>query len=102
MKKNILKVDLNLDLRCLMDAKETNANKLSQGCAEMLESRRELWKLANIDKEIISLNDLANIINESHSRAYLLTALFLIICIVFISGLTCRPVLLERQWRKIK
>ena len=68
----------------------------------MLESRRELWKLAKIDKEIMSLNDLANIINESHSRGYLLAALFLILCIVFVSGATCRPILLKKQWNKVK
>ncbi len=85
-----------------MDAKANSKNKLNENCAEMLDSRRELWKLAKIDKEIVSLNDLANIINESHSRGYLLTALFLILCIIFISGLTCRPILLRKQWNKVK
>ena len=85
-----------------MDAKDVYKNKFTPRCAEALDSRKQLWKMARVNDEINSLNDLAYLINVSHERSYLFSTLMLLFFVVFLVGFCCRPVLSRRRQDKLK
>ena len=87
-----------------MDAKKDHSSKFTVRCANALDSRTELWKLAQINKDDIQgLGDLAYLINNSQSRNYLFAILFLIVLFVFFVGMFCRAALnREYRFQKLK
>lgn len=90
-------------LKCLMDAKKEHSNKFSVRCSEALNSRRELWELARVSEQVQGLNDIATLITNSHSRNYLLAALFGICLTVFCCGMFFRSALnKEYRFQKLK
>lgn len=96
-------VHLNLDLKCLMDAQKEHSSRFSVRCSEALNSRRELWQLAQVSEEVQGLNDIAMLINNSHSRNYLFAVLLAICLTVFCCGMFFRSALnKEYRFQKLK
>jgi len=86
-------------LKCLLDAKTSKKNKLSERCSEALSSRNELWKMAQVEDTLTGLNDLAYLVSSSENKSYLLSVFSLIIFMVFILGCVCRPAIFGRHRR---
>lgn len=78
-------------LKCLLDAKMSAKNKLTERCAEALNNRNQLWKMAQVEDTLTGLNDIAHLVSVSGNRSYLLSVISLIIFMVFIMGCVCRP-----------
>ena len=91
-----------LELKCLLNVKSQN-KKMSETCLETLNSRQEMWKLAKISDSLTGINDLAQLINNSEHRSYLVLVLFAFTLVVFAFGCLCRRAVLgERRLYKNK
>ena len=86
-------------LKCLLDAKTSKKNKLSERCSEALSRRNERWKMAQVEDTLTGLNDLAYLVSASENRSYLLSVFSLLIFMVFILGCVCRPAIFGRNRR---
>ena len=91
-----------LELKCLLEVKNNQKNKLSESCDDTLTTRKELWDLANVSESINGISDLKRLINESENRSYLIFIMFSIIAIVFMLGCLCRKSLGRARIDKMK
>ena len=89
-------------LKCLLDLKEQNKNKLSARCSEMLVDRKELWEMADVSDSLSGLNDLARIIKKSEHRSYFMFVLVVFISSIFLLGCVCRPAVFRNRRDKMK
>ena len=90
-------------LKCLLDAKSSKKNKLTERCSEALESRNQLWKMAQVEDTLSGFNDLAYLVTASENRSYLLSVLTLLVFMIFVLGCVCRPAIFGRNRRdKVK
>ena len=90
-----------LELKCLLSHKQ-GKERISAVCAEKLESRQELWNLAEVPETMKGFKDLAQYINKSENRSYFLFSFFIIITIVFALGCFCRPSASKFRHSKLK
>lgn len=91
-----------LELKCLLDAQNSNKVKITQKCADSLVSRRELWNLADVSDDLTGIQDLYVTINKSKNRWYIYGVIIMLVCVVFALGCSLRPALSRNRWDKLK
>ena len=80
------------DLKCLLTQLSKNRSKMQKDCIKELNSRKELWKLAEVGHEITSLIDVYLKASNSKDRNFFLVLVFASFTVVFILGILCsRP-----------
>ncbi|RUS83099.1 hypothetical protein EGW08_009131 [Elysia chlorotica] len=76
-------------MACLLANLESQPNKMTLNCREMMKRRKDLWEYAAEVAPMESFSEMIDQVNASPARNYFFAVIFTVIGIIFIFGLTC-------------
>ncbi|GFS06290.1 Golgi apparatus protein 1 [Elysia marginata] len=76
-------------MACLLSYLESNPDRMTKTCREMMQRRKDLWEYAAQVAPMESFSEMIDQMNISPARNYFFAVIFTVIGLIFIFGLTC-------------